>query len=136
MTEKAFGARLDDVLKKGCADIASTAVLGIGRYFRIDDDTFVILGRDQDENEKLLAQAMPQDVLLRPMVFPGPVALVRARAVKEAHITLAAGLCQFYSKLRGKEPLPVACWRADDPARVQEIVAGTVDESDVKRMSL
>jgi hypothetical protein len=136
LTEKLFGERLKDALKHGCRDIASSAVLGIGRYFRLDDATFVILGRDQDENEKLVAYAMPEDVLLRPTVFPGPVVLLRSLAVTPAHVVLAAGLSQFYSKSRGKEPLPLACWRCDDPARVQEVVAGVVHEADVKKMLL
>lgn len=136
LTEKLFGDRLKDVLKRGCSDMASTAVLGIGRYFRVDDNTFIILGRDERENEKLIACAMPEDVLLRPMVFPGPVALLRSRAVMSAHIVLAAGLSQFYSKSRGKEPLPVSCWRCDDPARVQEVTAAAVSEAEVKKMFL
>ena len=136
LTEKLFGARLKDVLKKGCPDIVSTAVLGIGRYFCLDDDTFVILGRDQDENEKLVRYAMPEDILLRPTVFPGPAALLRAKAVTEAHVALAAGLSQFYSKSRDKDPLPLSCWRSDDPARVHEVTAAAVNEQDVKRMLL
>ena len=70
------------------------------------------------------------------MVFPGPVALLRAKAVTEAHVTLAAGLAQFYSKFKGKDPLPLSYWRCDDPERVQDVVAGVVHEADVKRMLL
>ena len=136
LTEKLFGERLKDALKHGCRDIASSAVLGIGRYFRVDDDTFVILGRDQNENEKLIKFAMPEDVLVRPMVFPGPVALLRAKAVTEAHVTLAAGLSQFYSKSKGKDPLPLSYWRCDDPDRVQDVVAAVVNEKNIKKMML
>jgi hypothetical protein len=83
-----------------------------------------------------MKHAMPEDVLLRPTVFPGPVALLRSRAVTEAHVALAAGISQFYSKSRDKDPLPLACWRSDDPARVHEVMAGVVDEQDVKKMLL
>jgi tRNA U34 2-thiouridine synthase MnmA/TrmU len=136
LTEKLFGERLKDALKYGCRDIASSAVLGIGRYFRVDESTFVILGRDQGENEKLIKFAMPEDVLLQPTVFPGPVALLRSKAVTEAHVSLAAGISQFYSKSKGKDPLPLSCWRSDDPARVQEIIAGVVNEKDIRNMLL
>jgi hypothetical protein len=64
------------------------------------------------------------------------VALLRSKAVTEAHVTLAAALSQFYSKFKGQDPLPVSCWRADDPARVQEIIAGVVNEKDIKNMLL
>ncbi len=136
LTEKLFGARLEDVFKCGCPDIASTAVLGLGRYFRVNGDTFIILGRDQDENEKLIKYAMPEDILLRPTIFPGPVALLRSKAVTQDHAGLAAGLSQFYSKFRGKDPLPLSCWRSDDPARVYEVMARPMSEADVKKMLL
>ncbi len=136
LTEKLFGARLKDVLARGCPDIASTAVLGLGRYFRLDAGAFVLLGRDAHENEELLKRAMPTDILLRPAAFPGPVALVRGGDIHDNRLTLAAGLAQFYSKSREAGPLPLACWRADAPADVREIMSVRVHEADVKRMLL
>jgi hypothetical protein len=146
LTEKVFGARLRNVLSRGCPDIASTAVLGLGRFFRVDKDAFVILGRDQDENDKLIRFAMPHDMILRSMSFPGPVALVRGH-VPDASFALgtcppisilsfAAGMVQFHSKSRSRDPLLVACWRANEPAAVRQIMAAPVNEADVKRRLL
>jgi hypothetical protein len=134
LTEMAFGARLKDVLSHGCPDIASTAVLGLGRYFRLNADTFVILGRDADENEKLMRFAVKGDVLLRPMVFPGPVALVRGKSLGDDVLGLAAGLSQFHSKSRGRAPQPLACFPAGAIDQSRQLTAVPLDERQVKAM--
>ncbi|MEI8012166.1 MAG: hypothetical protein WCI27_06770, partial [Candidatus Omnitrophota bacterium] len=134
LTEKVFGARLKDILGHGCPDIASTAVLVLGRYLRLDAQTFVLVGRDAHENEELIRRAMPSDMILRSFVFPGPAALVRGKNVSEEQLALAAGLVQFHSKSRGQGALPLFAWRAGAPADVREVMSVDVPEADVKRM--
>ena len=51
-------------------------ILTIGRHFRLNPRLRVILGRSQEENEKLLALAAPADVVFMPENFRGPTALV------------------------------------------------------------
>lgn len=136
LTEKLFGARLEDVLKGGCPDIASTAVLGVGRYFRLDASSYAIVARDAQENAKLIKYAMPDDILLQPTVFPGPVALLRSSDVTQDKVVLVAGLSQFHSKSRGKDPLPLTCWQAGEPDKKRDVVAGVLVEADVKKMML
>ncbi|NTV28602.1 MAG: hypothetical protein HGA80_00785 [Candidatus Omnitrophica bacterium] len=110
LTEKHFGARIKDVLSRGCEYIQATAVLGLGRYFRLDERTFVIVGRDERENAKLQSYAVSGDVLFRSETFPGPVALLRGDDSAET-LAQAAGLVQYHSKLRGQPPAEVVCWR-------------------------
>jgi hypothetical protein len=51
-------------------------ILTIGRHFRLNPRLRVILGRSQEENEKLLAIAAPGDVVFMPENFRGPTTLV------------------------------------------------------------
>ncbi len=136
LTEKLFGARIEDVLKRGCDNIAATAVLGIGRYFRIDDAAFVILGRDNMENEKLIRYAVSGDIILRPTVFPGPAALLRGGKADDARLAFVAGLAQFHSKYRGQEPRTLACWSVLDPDKVSQVTAAVLTQDDVARLQL
>ncbi|NLE65301.1 MAG: hypothetical protein GX606_05245 [Elusimicrobia bacterium] len=122
LTEKHFGERLGDVLGRGVSTIAETAVLGLGRYFRLSEDAFVILGRDQKENEGIIARALAEDWIIRPFSFPGPVALLRARDVSQEMLAKAAGLCQYFSKSREQAPRPVKAWRGSSVDQVQDVL--------------
>lgn len=134
LTEKIFGARLKDVITRGCETIRETAVIGLGRYFRLNEGSFAILGRDERENEKLIAYAMPDDIILRPVLFPGPAALVRGKALAETDLALVAGIIQNFSKLKGEGGLPVNCWKASAPDDVREVTAALVDEATIKAL--
>jgi len=50
-------------------------LLNIGRHFRMTPLLRIILGRTQEENERLLALAVPGDILFTPENFRGPTAL-------------------------------------------------------------
>ena len=39
-------------------------LLKIGRHFRLDEQTKLVVGRNKDENEMIKAIAMPGDILL------------------------------------------------------------------------
>lgn len=133
LTEEHFGVRMKYVLERGCKDISQTAVLGLGKFFRIDDTAFIITGRDQEENDKLIEYAVPGDIILRSYVFPGPAALLRGSDKKEA-LSIAAGLMQFYSKSRGLEPQPVSWWKKESPDKVFQTNAKILEENEVKNM--
>ena len=50
-------------------------LLNIGRHFRLSPLLRTILGRTQEENERLLALAVPGDIVFSPENFRGPTAL-------------------------------------------------------------
>jgi hypothetical protein len=52
-------------------------LLTIGRQFKLDDDTWFILGRDERENSRLEALRGPDDWLVRMATRPGPLGLLR-----------------------------------------------------------
>jgi len=59
-------------------------LLTIGRQFKLDDDTWFILGRDERENDRLQALRDPGDWLLRMTSRPGPLGLLRHAEEKVA----------------------------------------------------
>ena len=76
-------------------------LLKVGRHFRFDGQTKVVLGRDQRENDKLrymheLAEAR-STALLTPVNFAGPEALLIGPPTSEA-IEFTGGLVLRYSK--------------------------------------
>lgn len=92
--------------------VADLRLLGIGRQFKLDDDTWFILGRDERENSRLEALRGTDDWLLRMASRPGPLGLLRHARRKvagtEREVVLVrqlAGLVvRFGKKVEGETP--------------------------------
>jgi len=84
-------------------------LLTVGRQFKLDDDTWFILGRDERENERLEAMRGPDDWLIRMTSRPGPLGLLRharqtvAGSNREAAVIrqLAGLVVRFGKKMEG-----------------------------------
>jgi len=72
-------------------------LLLVGRQFRLPAGSWLVLGRDQRENERLLALSRDGDLVLRMSDWPGPVAVLRNFACG-GDLELAAGLIRRFSK--------------------------------------
>jgi tRNA-uridine 2-sulfurtransferase len=91
---------------------ADLHLLAIGRQFKLDDDTWFILGRDERENGRLESLRGPDDWLLRMTTRPGPLGLLRharhkvAGTEREAAIVrqLAGLVIRFGKKVEGETP--------------------------------
>jgi hypothetical protein len=133
LTEKFFGNRLKDILARGCASITETAILGLGRYFRLSGDVYAIVGRDDAENAQLVEYALPTDTVLRATTFPGPTAIVRG-TFRSDDLKTVAGIIQHFSKLRGEPSVPVDCWVKSEPEQVSWVNSLVLDEPAVKEL--
>jgi tRNA-uridine 2-sulfurtransferase len=76
-------------------------LLTLGRHFRLSPSLRVVLGRTREENERLLALAVPGDTVFMPEDFRGPTAL-------------AAGDCDPAAEKAIGEMIPA--YSQDDPA--------------------
>lgn len=76
LTDKIFSKKVRDLLDHnpvvGARDLA---ILKTGRHFRFNGSK-VVVGRDEGENKRLKALAGPADLVVEPVEFPGPVAVV------------------------------------------------------------
>jgi tRNA U34 2-thiouridine synthase MnmA/TrmU len=76
LTQAEYAARVKDLLDHGCFSSETARTLSQGRHFRLDAETRVVIGRNQDDNRRVEASALRGDVLLVTRRPPGPVALV------------------------------------------------------------
>ncbi|MEI6438216.1 MAG: tRNA 4-thiouridine(8) synthase ThiI [Candidatus Omnitrophota bacterium] len=132
LTEKVFGNRVKDVLARGCDAIHEMAILGMGRYFSLGDDAFILLGRDAQENEFLLEYALESDIIFRTYEFPSPTVVLRSKLVTERQLTLAAGLMQYFSKCAKSAPKLIPSWQKSSPETVRQILAVLPSEEELK----
>ena len=94
-------------------------LLKIGRHFRFDAKTKLIVGRNKDENEMLKALALGGDILLETKDHVGPVSLLRGEG-SEANLKLASDITFRYSDAPKESPGSVVVQKgggfSDSPA--------------------
>lgn len=97
LTDPAFALRLKDLFAHvPDYSLADLHLLRIGRHFRIHPRLRIILGRNQEENEKIALLAPPGATLFLPEDFRGPTAIVREGndAADETVGAIIARYCQ------------------------------------------
>lgn len=97
LTDPVFTLRLKDLFAHVTDySLADLNLLRIGRHFRIHPRLWIILGRNQEENEKIALLAPPGATLFLPEDFRGPTAMVREGndTADETVGSIIAGYCQ------------------------------------------
>jgi tRNA U34 2-thiouridine synthase MnmA/TrmU len=99
LTDKGYSSRLKDLFQHQNEYTENELhLLKYGRHFRLKDQTKLIIGRTQADNDQIIAYHNPQkDTVIKVKNYPGPAAIVPNGASKEI-ITLAASICTGYSK--------------------------------------
>ncbi len=100
LTEPLFGKKVHDLIQiQVDPQPWDFELVKVGRHFRFNDQTKVILGRDETENQQLeYSHRLPEatsTALLDPESFTGPVALLSGPPTDEA-IEFALGLVLRY----------------------------------------
>ncbi len=83
LTDREYSKRLGEIFfKKKNVKKSDIDLLRVGRHFWIEK-TWIILGRNEKENERLEKLSEAGDVLVEPKDIPGPTALVRKKRDKK-----------------------------------------------------
>lgn len=97
LTDKSFSERLKDFLRRGQDfSVSGINILKIGRHFRITKEAILVVGRDKEENSKLLKLAVEGDIFFYPVKTRGPVALGKGK-FSEVDILTTSGIIARYS---------------------------------------
>lgn len=98
LTAKGYSNRLRDLFAHQETSTENELhLLRYGRHFRLNDQSKLIVGRTQADNDNLLRLHNPKtDTVIEVSHFPGPIALL-PHGTKDV-ITLAASICTGYSK--------------------------------------
>jgi tRNA-uridine 2-sulfurtransferase len=96
LTDVKFSQRLKELIAHEGLVRADIELLAMGRHFRLAGRTKLVIGRKQDENQRLLDARIETDTVLRPPLdVKGPVGLLRGPADDEVR-DLAAKLFSRY----------------------------------------
>lgn len=97
LTDPAFAIRVKDLFRYIETPTTNDIdLLKIGRHFRFDSKTKLVVGRNKDENEMLQSLALDGDVLIETKDHVGPTSLLRGDG-SENNLKLAAAITLRYS---------------------------------------
>ncbi len=91
-------------------------LLQVGRHFRLSEELHLVVGRREEENQRLLDLSREGDTLLRVQGIPGPLGLLRGPADEE-DLKLAASIVARYSKAKNQETVEVQYGKDGDDFR-------------------
>jgi tRNA-specific 2-thiouridylase len=117
LTERGFSVKLRELFEMGNFDLRDVRLLKLGRHFRIGT-VKMVLGRNEEENQKIKEMRRDGDVLLSAEHFPGPVALVCGGAAEEV-LRQGAGICVAFSDVQGSGEMPELLLEGKYEARIR-----------------
>ncbi|MFQ5455447.1 MAG: hypothetical protein ACE5EA_04470 [Nitrospirota bacterium] len=104
LTDINYSKKIRDLFKyEKSYNMTDIKLLKIGRHFRINEMTKVILGRKQEENDMLNNLKKEREHFISPVNFPGPAALIKGNLDSEI-LDIITGLILHYSKPVAGDP--------------------------------
>ena len=96
------------------ATVHEILLLQVGRHFQLSEDRHLVVGRREEENERLMELFREGDTLLRVQGIPGPLGLLRGRADEEG-LRLAGSIVARYSKAKDQDRVEVHYGKNEEP---------------------
>ena len=97
LTDPVFSRRLKDLLSSDPhPERREIELLRVGRHFRLNSTTKLVIGRNKRENDAILSFSTSNDLVLKTVSIPGPTALVSGDASPDAE-KLALDVTASYS---------------------------------------
>ncbi len=97
LTEEAIELKIKDIIKHEKFIVSDIDLLKAGRHLRLPDGSKLVIGRNQDDNEKIQNIENEKYIFARVMDVAGPLSLISKNATKSDK-ELAARLILTYTK--------------------------------------
>ncbi len=108
LTDPGYSTRLRDLLTyNGRLNVDDINLLKLGRHFRLDDKTRLIVGKNKFDNDKIEALSGPDHIRLEAQNTGSPVVLLIGEA-SEKNLRLAASITARYSRAKNEPLVEVA----------------------------
>ncbi len=114
LTDPGFAKRMRDLIHHHSDfTLNDVHLLKMGRHFRLSPRLKLVVGRNEEENQKIQTFSEEGDILLKLFRFPGPLSLLRGEA-GEREIEQAAAITARYSKAKDLKKVEVICKKAKE----------------------
>jgi tRNA-specific 2-thiouridylase len=109
LTDPGFSKRIRDLIRHHSDfSLNDVHLLKIGRHFRFSPQLKLVVGRNEEENQKIQTFSQEGDTLLKLLRFPSPLSLLRGEG-GEREIEKAAAITARYSKAKDLQKVEVTC---------------------------
>lgn len=117
LTDPGFAKRMKDLMAHHLDfSINDVHLLKMGRHFRFSPEVKLVVGRNEEENQKIKTFSQGEDLLLKVDDFPGPLSLLRGKFVG-LDIEKAATVTAYYSKAKELEKVQVTYRHPEEDQR-------------------
>lgn len=114
LTDESYSIKLRDLLSHtDHITFDDLNLLRLGRHFRLDNNTKIIVGRNEQENKSIIHNKKPHHLLLEVLEFGSPVTLLIGDASEE-NLLKAAQITARFSSVKKLEQVKVSLLNADN----------------------
>ncbi|MCM8795693.1 MAG: 7-cyano-7-deazaguanine synthase [Candidatus Omnitrophica bacterium] len=106
LTDPSFCRRLKDLIYHEGLNLNHVELLKLGRHFRLTPKTKLVVGRNRDENLRLVELRQENDALFMPLKISGPTALTRGPLNRDL-VKLSASIVSRYCDLNDRREVEI-----------------------------
>ena len=131
LTDPGFARRMRDLMAhRPDFSLNDVHLLKIGRHFRLSPSIKLVVGRHEDDNQKIQAFSQDGDLLMKALGTPGPLSLLRGGSGSE-EIEKAAAITVRYGKAKDLKNVEVQYRRVGEDAD-RSLLISPVSEGEIK----
>lgn len=135
LTDPGFAKRMKDlILHHSDFTLNDVHLLKMGRHFRLSQKLKLVVGRNEEENQKIHTFSGEGDILLRLSRFPGPLSLLRGEA-GEGEIEQAAAITARYSKAKDLKKVEVIYKKAKEDGD-RSLLVSPLSEKEIEALMI
>jgi tRNA-specific 2-thiouridylase len=132
LTDPGFAKRMKDLMMNDPKfSLNDVHLLKMGRHFRFSHGVKLVVGRNEEENQKIQTFSQEKDILLKVSSFPGPLSLLRGKP-DEGNIEKAAEITAHYSKARDLGKVEVT-YKGVDEDQSQSLFVSPILRGEIER---
>lgn len=135
LTDPGFAKRMKDLLLHNPGfSLNDVHLLKMGRHFRLSQLVKLIVGRNEEENQKIQTFAQGKDILLKVSTFPGSLSLLRGK-FDDKDIGKAAAITAHYSKAKDLGEVEVT-HNGVDGGQPQSLCVSPISRAEIERLMI